>query len=317
MKGVEGLDTQTARPTVSVVTATYNRSNVLALAVESVRWQTFRDWELWVVGDACTDDSEQVVEAFRDPRVHFVNLLRNVGEQSGPNNEGVRRAHGRFVAFLNHDDLWLPDHLETALAAINETGADLVYTQVEVVQPDGANYLGSLAPRGRHNPGGLAVASSWLFRRELFEEVGPWRFYRDCRNIPSQDWLFRVWKARKEIRPVPRMTVVIFQTGSRPGVYARREAHENRRYFERIRREPDFRERELAAMPLSPPRRWWQRWRPLSTLPVRAAHKAVYTVALALRRDPYAALLLLRGKRKGAHIDRLRRLRGLGEIGRD
>lgn len=307
---------QTDAPLVSVVTATYNRSNVLALAVESVRWQTFRDWELWVIGDACTDDTERVVASFEDPRVRFYNLPENVGEQSGPNNEGCRRARGRYVAYLSHDDLWLPDHLETALERIEATGADLVFTQVDVVLPDGTNYLGSVVPPGRYRPGNLVVASCWLFRRELFDVVGPWRFYQDCLNIPSQDWLFRVWKAGREIRAVPRMTVVVFQTGSRPGVYAKREAHENRRYFERIRREPDFRERELAAMPAAEPRRWWQRWRPLSTLPTRAAHKAVYAVALALGRDPYAALCLLRGRRKGEHIDRLRRLRGLGEVGR-
>jgi glycosyltransferase involved in cell wall biosynthesis len=310
------LDSQTAPPTVSVITATYNRSNVLAPAVESVRRQTFRDWELWVVGDACTDDTEQVVASFKDPRVRFFNLAVNVGEQSGPNNEGCRRARGRFIAYLNHDDLWLPDHLETALGAINETGADLVYTQVDVVLPGGTNYLGGVAPRGRHRPGGLVVASSWLMRRELVEEIGPWRFYRECRNIPSQDWLFRVWKAGRQIRPVPRMTVVAFHTVWRPGVYARREAHENLHYFERMCREPDFRERELASMPTAPPRPWWQRWRPLSTLPTRAAHKAVYAAALALGRDPYAALCFLRGERKGESIDRLRRLRGLGEIGR-
>jgi glycosyltransferase involved in cell wall biosynthesis len=79
-------------PSLSVVVATYNRSNVLRLAVESVLWQTFEDWELWVVGDACTDDTEEVMRDFGDPRVKFVNLELNVGEQSEPNNEGFNRA---------------------------------------------------------------------------------------------------------------------------------------------------------------------------------------------------------------------------------
>jgi GT2 family glycosyltransferase len=250
------------------------------------------------------------------PRVHFFNLPVNVGEQSGPNNEGFRRARGRLVAYLNHDDLWLPDHLGTALAAIEETGADLVFTQVDVVQPDGTNYLASVAPPRSYRPGNPVVASCWLARREVIEEVGPWRFYQECRNIPSQDWLFRVWKAGREIRGVPRMTVVVFHSGARPGGYARRDSDEHLHYFERIRREPDFRERELAAMPASPPRPWWLGWRPLRTLPTRVAHRAVYAVALALGQDPYGVLCFLRGKRKGWHIDHVRRVRGLGEIGR-
>src|SRR4051812_41373880 len=95
-----------APPLVTVINATYNRSRVLAHAVESVRRSTLQDWELIVVGDHCTDDSAAVVAACADARVRFVNLPRNTGEQSGPNNEGVRLARGRYLAFLNHDDLY-------------------------------------------------------------------------------------------------------------------------------------------------------------------------------------------------------------------
>src|SRR5581483_1041903 len=87
---------------VSVVIATFNRSNVLRFAIESVRWQTYPDWELIVVGDCCTDDTEEVVRSFNDPRVRFVNLPRNHGEQSVPNNFGCDLAQGEYIAFLNH-----------------------------------------------------------------------------------------------------------------------------------------------------------------------------------------------------------------------
>src|SRR5688572_3928903 len=78
-------------PTVSVVMATYNRSNLLPLVIHTVLWQTFTDWELLVIGDACTDDTEAVVKSIGDPRIHFFNLPVNCGDQSGPNNEGMRR----------------------------------------------------------------------------------------------------------------------------------------------------------------------------------------------------------------------------------
>jgi glycosyltransferase involved in cell wall biosynthesis len=78
-----------ARPRVSVITATYNRSRVLRHTIASVIAQDFADWELLVVGDAGTDDTADVVASFRDPRIRFFSLPQNVGEQSGPNNAGV------------------------------------------------------------------------------------------------------------------------------------------------------------------------------------------------------------------------------------
>ena len=78
-------------PLVTVVMATFNRSNIIRYAIESVRRQTCVDWELLVVGDACTDDTAGVVGAFEDPRIRFWNLSRRCGDQSGPTN-AVRRS---------------------------------------------------------------------------------------------------------------------------------------------------------------------------------------------------------------------------------
>jgi len=76
-------------PRVTVIVATYNWSTVLPYAIASVLDQTMRDFELLVVGDGCTDDSEQVVAGIRDPRVRWINLPANTGHQFGPNNRGL------------------------------------------------------------------------------------------------------------------------------------------------------------------------------------------------------------------------------------
>src|SRR3712207_3932020 len=106
-------------PRVSVITATYNWSNVLRHAIESARWQTFADFEMLVVGDGCTDDSGAVVASFGDPRLRWHNLEANHGHQSAPNNAGLAMARGEFIAYLGHDDVWFPTHLAALVSALD------------------------------------------------------------------------------------------------------------------------------------------------------------------------------------------------------
>ena len=72
-------------PTVSVVRATYHRPVVLGCAIRSLRASTFEDWELIVVGDHRTDETEEVVRSFGDPRIQFESLPKNFYEHSRPN----------------------------------------------------------------------------------------------------------------------------------------------------------------------------------------------------------------------------------------
>jgi len=83
-----------ASPCVTVIIPTYNWSRVLPYSIGSVLRQTFADFELLVVGDGCTDDSEQVVTAIPDPRLRWINLPVNDGHQFAPNNEGLLQARG-------------------------------------------------------------------------------------------------------------------------------------------------------------------------------------------------------------------------------
>ena len=108
-----------ALPRVTVIISTYNWGTVLPYSISSVLRQSFTDFEILVVGDGCTDDSEQVVTAITDPRVRWINLAVNDGHQSAPNNEGVRQSRGSIIAYLGHDDLWLPHHLEMIVTAID------------------------------------------------------------------------------------------------------------------------------------------------------------------------------------------------------
>lgn len=324
-------------PVVSVITATYNRSNVLRFAVESVRRQTLSDWEMWVVGDACTDDTADMIRGIDDPRVQFVNLPQNCGDQSGPNNAAVALAHGRYLAYLNHDDLWFPDHLETAVAALNESGADLVWPLIVKMDRHGVFTCGDLIIEHRYAPHLSVPASFWVLRRELAAEVGPWRHHRECHATPSQDWLFRAGSLGKDLRYIPHFTAISLPSGGRPGAYASREYLENQTVFERIQGDAHYREKVLIAIAehasivqANPP--LWKAVvisardfvrRVLAPLRGWPSEKSSSSpVAVALRRKmrrwagswglhPEAVELGLKYRRPGGFIQYLRRFRGL------
>src|SRR5581483_3163283 len=103
--------TDGSAPAVSIVVATYNWSSALRCALRSIQLQSVRDFEVLVVGDGCTDDSETVVRSFEDPRFRWANLPRNHGGQYAPNNHGLDLARADWVAYLGHDDIWHPRHL--------------------------------------------------------------------------------------------------------------------------------------------------------------------------------------------------------------
>lgn len=212
-------------PKVGIVIATYNRSNVLAHAIESVRRSSLADWELLVVRDDCTDDTAEVVAGFNDSRIRFVNLEHNVDEKSGPNNVRASLVRAPILAFLNHDDLFFPDHLARSLSHLEITGADLVFPGVAAVGPRSIEQLEQrnlgfmllgVSPDGSYQPYYVfSPASSWGMRRALMGELGGWRPARDCSIEPSQDFLFRAWRAKKRLLALPAATILAVQSGKR------------------------------------------------------------------------------------------------------
>ena len=296
-------------PLVSVITATYNRSHVLGAAIAAVRGQTLADWEQIIVGDACTDDTEKVVAAFADPRLRFVNLKENVGEQSGPNNEGIRLARGRYIAFLNHDDLWLPDHLESLVKVIEAQQADLAYARGISVLPDGSRRLLGAAPGGAYLPVAEVHASLWLCRRGLFKEVGLWRHSRSCWAVPSQDWLMRAWRQGKKMVASDRITVVAVHASYYRDCFRETRSAVHEALCRRLHDEAHFRENEVTAAALDA----LEKEKSLRLRPHLAGlgRALAYRLLLALRIPPILAKYRLRSWRRGAYLDRIRRRRGL------
>lgn len=244
-------------PRVTVIIPTYNWSAVLPYSIGSVLRQTFADLELLVVGDGCTDDSAEVVGRVADPRVRWINLPANTGQQSGPNNEGIRQARGEWIAYLGHDDLWLPHHLALLVPAL-EGGADVAFSIAELVA-DAQAEPRPATPPGPYRAGVWIPPTALAHRRDAATEIGGWRHFREIEVDPEVDLLQRLAAAGRRFEFVPRLTAVKLPATTRRDVYKLRPHHEQALWFERIGREPDFETRELArmlaaAVPYVPPK---------------------------------------------------------------
>jgi glycosyltransferase involved in cell wall biosynthesis len=130
-------------PLISVVLPFYNREDVLGEAIRSVLEQTFTDLELILVDDGSTDQSPDVARSLRDERLRHHRLPTNRGV-SAARNAGIALARGRFLAFQDSDDRWLPDKLRAQLDLLWDRSADRSRTTVVGC---GWRPLGATAPR--------------------------------------------------------------------------------------------------------------------------------------------------------------------------
>ncbi len=239
---------------MSVVIATHNRPAALRQALRSVVAQTLKEWEILVVGDGCRPDTAAVVAEFKDDRIVYVDLPVNFGEQSGPNNIGFARARGRFVALLNHDDLWFPDHLAAMTGWIDATSADVVIARGAIIEPTRIKgdplktLIYGMGKHGFYDPVVTAgYGSAQMIRRASLGRLGPWRPASECSCESSQDWLFRAWRKGAVIATMPHLSVLSIFSGQRSGSYVEDTAMEQEEFINGMRMPDDLRTKLLAA----------------------------------------------------------------------
>jgi glycosyltransferase involved in cell wall biosynthesis len=160
-------------PAITVIIPTYNSSGTLKMALATVLCQDFVDFEVWVVGDGCTDDSETVVASFGDDRVHWMNLPSNSGNPCMPRNEALRIAKGKCVAYLGHDDLWFPWHLSELMDCIERTDSDFAFSLGLLLGPEGVAGTFTLPDKAWDSRKYMSP-SNWLHRKGLIEVIGAW-----------------------------------------------------------------------------------------------------------------------------------------------
>lgn len=239
--------TTASTPLVTVIIPTYNYSSVLRYAIMSVLNQTLTDFELIVVGDGCTDDSAEVVASFCEPRIRWHNLPVNTGGQGAPNNKALEIAQGKYVAYLGHDDLWLPNHLELLTARMEEDAADWGHSIIFRVGPPEFPYR-TVGGYLREKLGGV-IPAILIHRRQLTPAI---RWTPKPELPPHQtsevDFVTQLVNAPLKGIMVDWPTALKFTSSHRKNSYLLQHANEQRDYLHRIQHEPDFLRDELYAV---------------------------------------------------------------------
>lgn len=150
---------------VSIIVPAYRAAAVIAATIESVLAQTWTQWEMLVADDCSPDNTREVVRAWsaRDPRIKLIELEQNGGPATA-RNAALAQAQGRWLAFLDSDDLWLPDKLQRCIAFAQQERAALVFTGFRRIAADGSRtgrYIGVPARLSyRQLLGNTAIATS-------------------------------------------------------------------------------------------------------------------------------------------------------------
>ena len=167
-------------PLVTVIMPTYNYAQFIKEAIDSVLNQTYKNLELIIVDNYSEDNTEEIVKSYKDNRIKYTKF-RNNGVIAASRNTGIKDSKGEYVAFLDSDDLWLPDKLERQVKFLDEHPAvGLVYARAE--QFTAARQSGPIIPSLRRAKDGWVFNDlvkrnfigilTVLVRRKCLERIG-------------------------------------------------------------------------------------------------------------------------------------------------
>ena len=180
-------------PKVSIILPTYNRAHIIEKAIQSVLNQTYQDFELIIVDDGSTDNTEEIIKKLqeKDKRIRYIKLETNKGAAAA-RNEGIKIAHGKYITFQDSDDEWLPEKLEKQMKIFETTPEDIiVYTGFWRIDGDEKTYIPDINISNREGyihkellKGNFVGTPSILLKKETLEKVA---LFDECLQR-CQDW---------------------------------------------------------------------------------------------------------------------------------
>jgi glycosyltransferase involved in cell wall biosynthesis len=189
-----------ADPIVSVITGTFNKASYVRRTIESVLSQTFTEFEYLVIDDCSTDGTLEILREFGD-RIRLIERGANSSVPGIPRNQGMAEARGKYVAFLDADDLWDPDKLTRHVAYMEaHPEFPLSHTYCRVI--DGNDVVQRVRHEGMLPPAGFCfkamlkhcwvTTSTVMLQRALFQELGGMREEPVWRTGEDYEYYMRI-----------------------------------------------------------------------------------------------------------------------------
>ncbi len=169
-------------PLVSVVIPTYNRASILKKTIHSVLQQTYKKLEIIIVDDGSTDNTSQIVKDFNFKQIVY--MRKEHAGASSARNEGIRNSKGKYISFLDSDDIWMPEKIEAQLNVFKNSrfNPGVIYCGIGYIDDDGKKIREEKLPAykgdiflyllGARRNVVLGAGSTVLIKRECFEECG-------------------------------------------------------------------------------------------------------------------------------------------------
>jgi len=195
----EGQGGKVKMPLVSVIMSSYNYERYISRAIESVLSQTFADFELLIIDDGSRDSSRDIIQRYsrQDSRIRYIFHGSNTGIAK-VYNEGIQASKGKFIAFIDSDDLWARDKLQKQIDILKDDENLVVWSEGEIInkddEPVGTRFTQLHKATGKRKTGyvfnelvkgNFVFLSSAIFRKDNLDSI---RFNEDIRHL--NDFVF-------------------------------------------------------------------------------------------------------------------------------
>lgn len=163
---------------VSVILPTYNRSQMLGGAIETVLAQTYRNFELLIIDDGSTDKTKEIIQRYNDKRIRYI-WQENSGSPAGARNTGLKMVKGKYIAFLDSDDLWFSSKLEKQVEFLNKNDEILLVATNFIVFSNSGVFIKDITLSRNIRVSfhqlinrNMIINSSVILRKEIADVIG-------------------------------------------------------------------------------------------------------------------------------------------------
>lgn len=188
------------QPLVSIIMPTYNHAKFIGKAIESALNQTYQNFELVIIDNYSEDETEKIVASYEDNRIVYLKF-RNNGIIAVSRNHGIKHSHGDYIAFLDSDDIWLPEKLGKGIRVLESSkNTGMVYTRFLTIE--GSTISERVFPKkGKHENGHIfkslyvrsfIACSSVIINKSIINQVGVFDTSRELIAVEDTDLWLRI-----------------------------------------------------------------------------------------------------------------------------